>query len=133
MNIFEAQNSEETLAELFRLLSQPGRLQILLAIGEGEACVCHLEVALGQRQAYISQQMMALRDAGLVVPLRDGRNIYYRLATPRLLALIHQAAGLLNGPELPSLALSPLEGCTCPHCEESRGLPPEQTRKICCS
>lgn len=44
-------NSLEILASFFRAISQPPRLQILLAIGTGEACVCHLEAATGQRQA----------------------------------------------------------------------------------
>lgn len=133
MNVFKAAPVEEALAELFRLLAQPGRLQILLAIGEGEACICHLEAALGMRQAYISQQMMVLRDAGLVTPLRDGRNIFYRLAAPGLLALIQQAAGLLGRQELCGPALPPIDGCACPRCEESRGMPAEQVKTIRCS
>ncbi len=51
------------ISNIFRQLSQPSRIEILLAIGEGEACVCHLEAKLGMRQAYISQHLMALRDA----------------------------------------------------------------------
>ena len=72
-------NSEvslESLAVFLRAISQPVRLEILLAIGTGEACVCHLEAVIGQRQAYISQQLMALREAGIVKSRRDGRNIY---------------------------------------------------------
>ena len=45
------------LASLFRTMGQAARLRIILAIGEGEACVCHLEAILGYRQAYISQQL----------------------------------------------------------------------------
>src|SRR3989337_4266011 len=70
------------LAQVFRSLGQPARVNILLAIGTGEACVCHLEAATGQRQAYISQQLMALRRAKLVATRRDGRNIFYRLKNP---------------------------------------------------
>jgi DNA-binding transcriptional ArsR family regulator len=105
--------------QLFRSLGQPARLEILLAIGIGEACVCHLEAALGQRQAYISQQLMALRNAGLVNARREGRNIFYRLANPEILSLI-QETGRIAGIRKEELDLtytvSPLSNCCCPHC-----------------
>jgi DNA-binding transcriptional ArsR family regulator len=37
------------ISRLLRAISQPSRLEILLAIGTGEVCVCHLEAFLGQR------------------------------------------------------------------------------------
>lgn len=102
--------SEESLAALFALIGRPARLQILLLIGAGEACVCHMTAALGLRQAYVSQQLMALRRAGLVQTSRSGRNIYYRLADPRLLELIRLAAALTGKP-LPALAPPEVAGC----------------------
>jgi DNA-binding transcriptional ArsR family regulator len=105
--------------QLFRSLGQPARLEILLAIGAGEACVCHLEAALGQRQAYISQQLMALRNAGLVSARRDGRNIFYRLANPEVLGFIQEAgriAGIREEELNFSFTTSPLSNCCCPHC-----------------
>lgn len=115
----------KSVVRLFRALGQPARLRILLAIGEGEACVCHLEAALGERQAYISQNLMALRNEGLVVPRREGRNIYYRLRDPDLLELIRHAAKLAEIPEsevkiAPAAAV--VAACSCPHCEEVEAL-----------
>lgn len=111
----------EIIAALLRTLGQSERLKILLAIGQHEACVCHLEAALGLRQAYISQHLMALRQAGLVTARRDGRNIYYRLADPSLLSFIRRAgeqAGLdetqMARASLPTLP----PDCPCPHCAE---------------
>ena len=80
----------ENLAELFQLIGQPTRIQILLAIGDSETCVCHLEAVTGLRQAVISQHLMLLRKAGLVTPNRAGRNIFYRLDNPALLALSYR-------------------------------------------
>ena len=132
MNIFESTSTEESLAELFRLLSQPARLQILLGIGEGEACVCHIEALLGLRQAYISQQLTVLREAGLVEPIREGRNVYYRLANPRILDLVARAAELLGQPypAASSQGSGAVDGCPCPHCASATDA--EQTRDICC-
>jgi DNA-binding transcriptional ArsR family regulator len=113
--------------QLFHSLGQPVRLEILLAIGAGEACVCHLEAALGQRQAYISQQLMALRKAGLVSARREGRNIFYRLANSEILGFIQEAgriAGIREEELNISFSATPLSNCCCPHCapEQEAGL-----------
>ncbi len=110
---------DEQLSRIFRAISTPIRVQILLAIGAGEACVCHLEALLDLRQAYISQQLMEMRDAGLLDTRREGRYIFYRLAEPRLLDALLELGGLLGipGAELTALVNgSPLAQCCCPHC-----------------
>jgi len=110
-------SSVEQIAALLQTIGQESRLQILLAIGKGEPCVCHLEATFGWRQAYLSQHLMALRKAGIVVTSRRGRNIHYRLSNPRLLNVIQQAADL-QGLILPELA--PSTECNCPNCNEQR-------------
>jgi DNA-binding transcriptional ArsR family regulator len=68
------------MAKILKSLGHPIRLQMIEILGEeGEACVCHLEHLLGLRQAYISQQLAKLREAGVVNYRRDGLNIYYFL------------------------------------------------------
>ena len=111
--------SPRKISRLFRVLGQPSHLEILLAIGTGEACVCHLEAATGWRQAYISQHLMALRSEGLVVSRRDGRNIFYRLKNAVVLDLIRKAAGMAgktNDEAALSQLADPLPNCPCPHC-----------------
>ena len=103
----------EQVATLLQTIGQPSRLQILLAIGEGETCVCHLEAMLGMRQATLSQHLMALREAGIVSDRRAGRYIHYSLRDPALLGLVRQAAQL-QGVGLPELPPSP--DCDCPNC-----------------
>ena len=66
-------NSLESISELFQAVSAPARLEILLIIGAGESCVCYLEAQLGYRQAYISQHLMAMRQAGLIESRREGK------------------------------------------------------------
>ncbi len=70
------------------------------------------------RQAAISQHLMALRNAGLVVHQRHGRNIFYRLANPALFDALCQVAAALGLPaeELEQMATLPIAGCCCPHC-----------------
>jgi ArsR family transcriptional regulator len=111
--------SEKSIGRLFRTLGQPTRLQILLAIGDGEACVCHLEVLLGKRQAYISQHLMALRKAKLLQSRREGRFVFYRLKDPKLLDLI-RGAGEVMDPDGPGplflMEDRSAPDCVCPHC-----------------
>ncbi len=106
----------EATSNLFQAIGQEARLQILLAIGKDETCVCHLESTFGWRQAYLSQHLKALRDSGLVLARRDGRYMHYRLVNPGLIPLINDFAGL-HGLSLPKLA--PSAECGCPHCCKS--------------
>jgi DNA-binding transcriptional ArsR family regulator len=119
--------SSEALAEAFRLLGQPVRIQILLTIATQEACVCHLEAALGIRQAVISQHLMVLREAGLVTANRDGRNIFYCLAKPGLFEAICQVAVVAGIPvgDLAWYSSRPLPDCPCPRCNP--GMDPQLT------
>ena len=93
-----ARHEAETTARLFKALMHPCRLAILDILRGGEACVCHLEAALGYRQAYISQHLMMLREAGLVQGRREGYNVYYHVNRPEVYAVL-DAARRPNAPE----------------------------------
>jgi len=112
----------ERLAAIMKSLAHPVRLQIVEVLRTEEACVCHLEARLGQRQAYISQQLMKLRDAGLVTDRRDGMNVFYSLADETIGLLLdtaqHTAASLSEEEVTFSLPFGPEDRpCPCPKCE----------------
>jgi ArsR family transcriptional regulator len=109
---------EDQIAQLMRIVGQPSRIRILLAMGKREVCVCHLEAALNQRQAFISQHLKQLRKAGFVITERRSRHIYYRLANPALLDLIQAAAELSGNKDwFDSARFSgPFPSCCCPEC-----------------
>jgi ArsR family transcriptional regulator len=111
--------ADKKISRLFRLLAQPTRLGILQAIGENSVCVCHLETALGFKQAYISQQLMVLRKSGLVKTQREGRHIYYRLSDASFLSVIKAAADSL-GCEVQPVSINPVKGCPCPKCNPGK-------------
>jgi DNA-binding transcriptional ArsR family regulator len=109
--------SASKISNILKTIAPPTRLAILLAIGEGEACVCHLEAVLGKRQAYISQHLMTLRQAEILLDRRDGRYIYYRISDPTLLDLVRDA-GQMAGV---SVSTPPATvNCACPHCDASQ-------------
>ena len=110
---------EQAISTLLETIGKPARIRILLAIGDGEACVCHLEAVLGLRQAYISQHLMALREAGLLLQQRDGRYVFYRLYDVSLLELVKQAAsicGVQTDDITPSGGMESNTTCCCPRC-----------------
>ena len=110
---------DEALSRIFRAISSPVRVRILVTIGKGEACVCHLEALLGMRQAYISQQLMDMRDAGILETRREGRYIFYRQTEPQLLLLLIQIGTTFGIPAKEIEALintAPIPQCCCPHC-----------------
>lgn len=125
-NIFNIMNmknpkTEKRIADLFKALGAPFRIRLLYAIGKDEACVCHLEEVLKRRQAYISQHLMVLRDAGILETRREGKYIFYRVTDPTMFALIANVGELMGMKEndLPVLQGSSLiESCCCPHCAE---------------
>ena len=111
---------EKQTANLFSILGNPFRIKLLLAIGSGEACVCHLEAVLDQRQAYISQHLMALRKADLLKTRREGKYIYYQLSEPALLELVSQAGKFAGIPSpVPGTTDEMQSNCCCPHCSET--------------
>ncbi len=87
----------EDLASLFKALAHPKRLGILQLLHDQELCVCEIEEALGLRQSYVSQQLMVLREAGLVCYRKDGWNVYYRAARPEVYTLLEMATIIHGG------------------------------------
>ncbi|MBI3152222.1 MAG: winged helix-turn-helix transcriptional regulator [Chloroflexi bacterium] len=109
----------EKIAAPLEAIAAPQRIAILLAIGKGEACVCHLETALGWRQAYISQHLMALRKADILQDRREGRYVFYKLRNASFLDLILAAATLsgLSADSVSALVNTQVyPSCECPQC-----------------
>ena len=105
-------------AKLFKALMHPSRLMILESLRGGEQCVCHLEAILGCRQAYISQHLMVLREAGLVDDRRDGARIFYRVIKPEVFDLVHRA-NRLCGEKPIHISQSMVSDCPCPKCNSA--------------
>ena len=70
----------KSASSFLKAISHEGRLMILCHLVSGEKSVTELEDLISARQAAVSQQLSRLRLEGLVIPRRDGKTIYYRLA-----------------------------------------------------
>jgi len=76
-----------------KLLANEDRLLLLCQLSQGEMCVSDLEQSLDIRQPTLSQQLGVLRSEGVVATRREGKNIFYSVASPELmqiLALLYQ-------------------------------------------
>ncbi len=101
-----AQDVLADAAEVFALLSSPGRLHLLWILSTDEVNVSTLVAAVGGTKAGISQHLAKLRLAGWVNARRDGRHVLYRVVDPHIVTLVHQAVEHildLRGPEKPAL------------------------------
>ena len=73
------------LAEFYKLLGNTTRLKILLALAEGELCVCDIAHVLKLSIAATSHQLKLLRQQGWLRKRDDGKMVYYRLHSIDLL------------------------------------------------
>lgn len=64
---------------IFKALSDPTRLRIMMLLMKRELCVCELSFILKMEQSRISHQLRILRDAALVEDIRDKQWIIYRI------------------------------------------------------
>jgi DNA-binding transcriptional ArsR family regulator len=82
----------QDLAEVFRVLSDPGRVRLISALLEaGEMCVCDLSAVTGLSQTACSHNLRLLRGQRLVRYRKQGRNIYYALDDAHIRLLLDVA------------------------------------------
>ena len=84
------------IAERFKALGEPSRLEILNALTRGERTVTQILEATGLGQANVSKHLQVLYSAGFVQRRKEGLSIYYRLADGDVLRLCDLMCGRLE-------------------------------------
>jgi len=79
---------------LLKTLGNRERLLLLCQLIDGEKSVSELEELLDIHQPTLSQQLGVLRAEGVVDTRRDGKRIYYSLASNEAAALLHTIYGM---------------------------------------
>lgn len=74
---------------LLKVLANPDRLLLMCQLSQGELCVSDLEEQLGIRQPTLSQQLGVLRDNELVETRREGKSIFYSIASKEAIAVMN--------------------------------------------
>ena len=75
-------------ADFLKALAHENRLMILCILSQGEKSVSELEEMLSLRQATVSQQLARLRADHLVATRRDGKAVYYSLASEQARVIV---------------------------------------------
>ena len=88
LDLEKMKTSASQACRLMKVLSNPDRLMLLCQLSQGEKRVGELEEILGIVQPTLSQQLTVLRDEELVTTRRDGKIIYYQIASPQALAVM---------------------------------------------
>ena len=90
LDIEALREATDAATDFLRTLANPDRLMLLCQLSGGERCVSDLETDTGIPQPTLSQQLAVLRREDLVVTRREGKQLYYRIADPKVLTMLVQ-------------------------------------------
>ena len=82
--------SFQEVANLCRLLSDNSRVRIFWLLCHCEECVMNLSTLVGMSSPAASHHLRQLKDSGLIVSRRVGKEVYYRAADTEVAQLLHQ-------------------------------------------
>lgn len=88
MNIADMSKQAEAASWFLKAMANPQRLLILCTLMADELSVAEIEKATGIHQPTLSQQLAALRRAGVVATTKQGKQVYYRLADQDIVAVM---------------------------------------------
>lgn len=97
----EKKASAAKVCSMLKILSNEDRLLILCQLIQGKRNVGELEQALGIRQPTLSQQLTVLRDEKVVSTERQGKYIYYSVASPEAVQIMNTLFSLYCRNEYP--------------------------------
>jgi len=86
----------DLIAARFRVLGEPMRLRLLIALEKGERNVTELVAATGATQANVSRHLQTLAEAGIVGRRKEGLNVFYHIADPGIFDLCEGVCGSLR-------------------------------------
>ena len=79
----------DRLALTYKVLGDPSRLKIVVALSDVEMCVCDLAAFTGLTESAVSHQLRRLKDLALVKSRREGQIIYYALDDEHVTKLLN--------------------------------------------
>jgi len=84
-------NSISDASEILKVLGDPTRLRIVLALAKEELCVCDLSVIAQVSVSAVSHQLRLLRGQRLVNFQKKGKMVYYSLADEHINSIVDMA------------------------------------------
>jgi ArsR family transcriptional regulator, lead/cadmium/zinc/bismuth-responsive transcriptional repressor len=89
-NLLLDEHTAAHVAELFRAFSDTSRVRILSAIVEKEMNISALAELVGVSESAVSHHMRGLRQLHIVRARREGKEVYYSIIDPHIVALFQQ-------------------------------------------
>lgn len=85
----------QLIANIFKALSHPTRLQIVKLLKERPLCVCDILPQVESEQSNTSQHLSVLKNQGIVDSKKDGLMVIYRIKSPEVYQMIDIAEGII--------------------------------------
>ncbi len=79
----------ELHADICKIFSNAKRLEIINTLKDKEMSASELIGKIGLSKANLSQHMSILKSKGVILTRREGVNIYYRIANPKIIQACH--------------------------------------------
>lgn len=89
MDLIKLHAAAGKASKLLKVLSNRDRLVLLCQMTQGEFSVMDLEAITGILQPTLSQQLTVLREERLVNTRREGKQIFYSIASSEAQAVLH--------------------------------------------
>lgn len=80
----------QTVAEIFKQLGDTTRIRIFWLLCHCEECVINISALLDMSSPAVSHHLRPLRNSGLIVSRREGKEVYYKAADTEESQLLHQ-------------------------------------------
>lgn len=80
----------ETVADIFKQVSDPTRLRIFWLLCHCEECVLNISAMLQMSSPAVSHHLRALKTSGLITSRREGKEVYYKASENAESQMLHE-------------------------------------------
>lgn len=124
INEIPANQSFQTISDIFKLLSDSSRIRIFWLLCHGEECVINLSAMMEMSSPAVSHHLKALKAGNLITSERNGKEVYYKAADTEQGKLLHHMIENLMDITCPILSMQEKS------CQKSKRLRPSQEALI---
>lgn len=89
LDVVPREEEFQTVAEIFKQLCDGRRIQIFWLLCHCEECVINIAAMVGMSSPAVSHHLRQLKNSGLIVSRREGKEVYYRAAETEQTQLLH--------------------------------------------
>lgn len=79
------------LSDMFKIFGDQTRVKILMALENGELCVCDIAAVMNMSQSAISHQLRVLKQSNIVKTRREGKVVYYSISDDHVKEIFNMA------------------------------------------